>query len=123
MQADEQTAARAAHASRPNRWRTAFLVLLAAAVGVAGFLVYGIVDQGVTLTYQADEHQRVREDLAVALRALPALAPAADRSTVLATLRRQHLGALITATDSTVGIGQLTFRFGRDGRIREVVRE
>jgi hypothetical protein len=33
---------------------------------------------------------------------------------------REHPGSLITASDSTVGIGQLELRFGAYGRLRAI---
>ena len=83
-----------------------------------GGLLYAMVDQGVTLTHQADEYERTREDLVVALALLPTLDGSPTRREVLEELRRQHPAALITATDSTVGIGGLRLRFGANGRLR-----
>ena len=103
-----------------KRWRLAFLVLLPLSLLSTGFLVYAGVDQGVTAAYRETDSRDTHEDLAVLRELLPELSPHASRGAVLATLRRQHPKALITATDSTVGIGGLVFRFAGDGHLRAV---
>jgi hypothetical protein len=103
-----------------RRWRAAFLALLAVWILTLGTAAYMVVDQAVTLTYHDVSHRDMREDLQVLATAAPALGTQVTRGSLLATLRRQHPQAFIVATDSTVGIGQLEFRFGRDGRLRAV---
>jgi hypothetical protein len=103
-----------------NPWRSAFVVLLVLSLSAVGFLAYAIVDQGVTLTYQAEAAADANDDLAVALRLLPELRRSDRRLDVLTMLRRAYPDALISATDSTIGIGQLTFSFGPDDRLIQV---
>jgi hypothetical protein len=108
------------HPRRRTAWRTAFFALLALFLVTSAFFVYSILDQGVTLTHRAESAADATEDLAIALQLLPELRLGDRRADVLAILRRHHPGALITATDSTIEIGQLTFRFGSDDRLIEV---
>lgn len=103
-----------------RRWRLAFLLLLPLSLLSTGFLVYAGVDQGITASYMKADSRDTHEDLAVLRELLPELSPNASRSAVLTTLRHQHPKALITATDSTVGVGGLVFRFGRDGHLRAI---
>jgi hypothetical protein len=102
------------------RWRQAFFVLLAAALVTIGGLLIALLGHGATLTYAEQSHLDADQDLGVALRLLTAEQPSPTRATVLRALRRQNPGAPITATDSTVTIGQLTFRFARSGRLQDV---
>lgn len=103
-----------------RRWRLAFLLLLPLSLLSTGFLVYAGVDQSVTASYMEADSRDTHEDLAVLRALVPELSPTVSRSAVLTTLRRQHPKALITATDSTVGLGGLVFRFGRDGHLRVI---
>ncbi len=98
----------------------AFLVLLPLSLVSTGFLVYTGVDQGVTAAYTEADSRETHADLAALRELVPELTSHASRSAVLAALRRQHPKALITATDSTVGIGGLVFRFAPDGHLRAI---
>ncbi len=102
------------------RWRRAFLAVLAAWLITAGWAAYALIDQGVTLAYQGDSYEHLRADLATLTALEPEVECDVTRPALLATLRRQHPGSLITAGDSTVGIGQLEFRFAADGRLRAI---
>lgn len=102
------------------RWRRAFFALLALWALTVAWAAYALLDQGVTLTYQGESYRSLREDLAVLTRLAPVAAPGVRRGELLEALRGQHPRAVITASDSTVGIGQLEFRFGPDGRLRAV---
>lgn len=104
-----------------RRWRGAFFALLALWLLTLGTAAYLLVDQAVTNTYREVSYRDMREDFGVLATIAPALGAPVRRGALLATLRRQHPTALIVATDSTVGIGQLEFRFDRDGRLRAVV--
>ena len=102
------------------RWRRVCLALAALWLLTVLWAIYGLIDQGVTLTHQGESRRHLTEDLGVLADLAPAVAGGVRRGEVLAALRRRHPTALITATDSTVGIGQLEFRFGPDGRLRAV---
>ena len=103
-----------------QRWRLLSFALLALCLLTLGGAAYAVLDQGVTLTYQAEGRRALAEDLAVLVTAAPAMGSDVTRPSLLATLRRQHPTALITATDSTVGIGRLEFYFAPDGRLRRI---
>src|SRR5688572_3661849 len=105
-----------------RRWRAGFIGLCA--ILLAGVLAgtYAVLDQGVSLTYLRDEFEHVEEDFAILRRVVPTLRDGTTHADVLTLLRRQNPEALISATDSTVSIGALVFRFGADGRLRAVDR-
>src|SRR5437868_10645226 len=94
-----------------NRWKAAFFGLLIVAGLGGAAAAYGLVDQGVTLTYMQQGYTETVDDLEVLRRLLPAAAPRLQRAEVLALLRQQHPHAFIVATDTSVHVGQLTFLF------------
>lgn len=101
-----------------RQWRRAFYIVLGAFVVALAGLVYATTDRNVT--YADQRGPRVtQEDLDVAVRMLSSQTEL-TRSDVLGLLRRQNPKAKILATDSTVSIGQLTFRFARTGRLEQV---
>src|SRR5215208_2301977 len=89
------------------RWRRTAVALLALWLLTGGWAVYALVDQGVTLTYQGAGRRHLREDFAVLAALAPEVAGGVRRGDLLRALRRQYPEALITATDSTVGMGEL----------------
>ena len=103
-----------------RQWRRAFIALFVVWLCTLGAAAYGLIDQAVTLTYQGVSHKELVEDAGILARLAPAAAPTATRETVLSALRRQNPKAFITSDDSTVGIGQLRFVFGADGRLRAI---
>jgi hypothetical protein len=100
-----------------RQWRRAFYIVLGAFVLALAGLVYATTDRNVT--YADQRPRETQEDLDVAVRILSAQTEL-TRSDVLGLLRRQNPKAKILATDSTVSIGQLTFRFARNGRLEQV---
>jgi hypothetical protein len=103
-----------------RQWRRAFIALLIVRLCTLEAAAYGLIDQAVTLDYQGVGYRDLARDAGILARLAPAAAPTATRETVLSALRRQNPKAFITADDSTVGIGQLRFVFGADGRLRAV---
>jgi hypothetical protein len=103
-----------------RRWRVAFIVAVILCFATGAAAVYGILDQAVTMDGLEVGYKDTRDAAEVLARLGPTVAPRATRSDVLALLRQQHPSALIVATDSTVAIGQLTFRFDRAGTLRKI---
>src|SRR5262245_50050494 len=93
-----------------RQWRRAFYIALGAFLLTLAGLVYATTDRNVT--YADQRPRETQEDLDVAVRLLSSQT-GLTRSDVLGLLRRQNPKAKILATDSTVSIGQLTFRFAR----------
>jgi len=110
-------------ATPPNpsrRWRTAFIVAVILCFATGAAAVYGILDQAVTMDGLEVGYKDTREAAEVLARLRPTVAPRATRADVLTLLRQQHPTALIVATESTVAIGQLTFRFDAAGSLRKI---
>ena len=103
-----------------RRWRTAFIVAATLCLLTAGGAVYGILDQAVTMDGLQVGYDDTREAAEVLARLGPEVAPRITRADLLTILRQQHPDALIAATDSTVAIGQLTFRFDARGALRKI---
>ena len=103
-----------------NRWRIAFAVLLAVWVVSIGLLGYQIVDQGITSTYTRVSYEETERALAVMKRLAPAIQGRTQRLALLELLREQNPMGFIVATDSTVEMDGLVFKFGPDGRLTAV---
>jgi hypothetical protein len=101
-----------------RQWIRAFWVLAGAFVVVLGALMYATTSRNVS--YAVERPQETQADLDIAIRMLSGQQPAWTRANVLRVLRRQNPSAKIFATDSTVTIGKLTFRFDRTGRLEDV---
>src|SRR5690349_9072282 len=101
-----------------RQWIRAFWVLAGAFVIVLGALFYATTSRNVS--YAVERPQESQADLDVDVRMLAGQQPTWTRANVLRVLRRQNPTAKIFATDSTVTIGKLTFRFDRAGRLEEV---
>jgi hypothetical protein len=46
-----------------NKWRLAFWICLIILLLISGFSIYGIIDQGVTITYMKDGYESTENDL------------------------------------------------------------
>lgn len=106
-----------------NRWKIAFFALLALSLLLLAGLGYTLLDQSATLTYREDEFARMRGDLAIVGRLLPAMQGRNDHRALLELLRKQNPTALIVATDSTITMDDLVFTFGADRKLRGVARK
>jgi len=103
-----------------RRWRTAFIVAATVCLLTAGAAVYGILDQAVTMDGLQVGYDDTRQAAEVLAGLGPRVAPRITRADLLTILRQQHPDALIVATDSTVALGQLTFRFDAHGALRKI---
>ena len=101
-------------------WRRAFFILLGAFAIVCVALVIASTHR--TVSYAEQSPSGREDDMDVLLRFVAGEQPTATRSAVLRTLRRQNPKARILATDSTLSIGRLVFRFGAGDRLEEVMR-
>ena len=101
-----------------RQWIRAFWVLAGAFVIVLGALFYATTSRNVS--YAVESPQDTQGDLDIAIRMLAGQQPQWTRANVLRVLRRQNPTAKIFATDSTVSIGKLTFRFDRAGRLEDI---
>ena len=104
-----------------NRWKVAFFALLTATLVGAAAAVYGLVDTGVTQTYMDVGYSDAINDLEVLRELVPAVQRPLTRAEALTLLRRQHPAAFITATDSSIQIGQLTFLFAPTGTLGSIM--
>jgi hypothetical protein len=99
-------------------WRRSFFILLGVSVAVIAILLLTRTDRKVS--YASESQDALREDFTLLARLLEEQQPPATRSTVLRVLRRENPKGRILATDSTVTMGDLTFLFGKNGRLERV---
>jgi hypothetical protein len=102
------------------RWRKAFYGLLALFIALVLLAVYGIVDQAVTITYMQEGMKTVKADLSVLARLAPSLTKGISRKEIVPLLRQQNPEELIAEESGTIVIGQLIFKFDKDGRLDSV---
>ena len=103
-----------------NRWRSAFVVLLAIWVITVGVLGYEIVDQAVTITYGRVSYDEMEHSIAVMKRLTPAIQGRNQRLAFLELLRDQNPKGFIVTTDSTVEMDGLVFEFAGNGQLTKV---
>jgi hypothetical protein len=101
-------------------WRTAFIIAIALWLLTAAGAAYSILDQAVTMDGLQVGYADTREAAEVLARLGPAVAPRITKADLLTILRQQHPDAFIVATDSTLAIEQLTFRFDVRGALRKI---
>jgi hypothetical protein len=98
-------------------WRVVSLTLLAFLVTSNGFQLYQLIEQSVTISHMREGLRLVTNDLGTLQGLTPLLSSRWTRSDILVFLRGSSPGALITETDSTIGIGQMRFVFDRGGTL------
>ena len=103
-----------------RRWRTAFFISVTLCVVITVTAAYAMLDQAVTIDGLRIGYNDTRTAAATLAGLGPQFAPKITRAELLSTLRQQHPAALIAATDSTVALGQLTFRFDASGALRKI---
>jgi hypothetical protein len=106
-----------------NRWRAAFVAMLAVWVVSVTVLGYLIVDQAITLSYAKVTARESERALAVLTRLLPAMQGRSRRQSLLALMGEQNRTEFIVATDSTVEMNGLLFRFDKAGELRRVTMD
>jgi hypothetical protein len=97
------------------------IVLAVALIASNLWWAYAAVDSGVTATYREQAFQEHRKALAELIAVVPAISdPAATRESVLAAARSSVTESEELEKDGFVWVGHLGYRFGEDGRLREV---
>jgi len=97
-----------------NRWKTAFWILFTISIVTIGFLIYGILDQGVSLTYMKEGYSDTEIDLQSLVNILNKTNFSKD--SILHTLNLEK------STGDTVSLNryQLFFKSGQLDSIKQV---
>lgn len=98
-----------------RQWRIAFFSLLAGALLGIGVLLYGIVDQGITITYMSEGYAQTKQDLSVLAAAFPR--DGYNKKDIVTILREQNPDAFIVETECTVELNGLRFEFDDQGSL------
>lgn len=99
-------------------WRAACVVVTLVALPIVLFLTYAVIDQGVSLTYRAQNHADLDRSLSRLARLFPRTAY--DRKDILFLLRKQNPDGFIVESDCAVQIESLRFEFDRRGKLRRI---
>src|SRR5688500_8731907 len=104
------------------RRSTVAIILLAVALVASNmWWAYAAVDSAVTSTYSEQALQEHREALAELIAVVPAVCdPSATRESILAAARSSAKDSQEFEKEGFVWVGRLGYRFGEDGRLREV---
>ena len=96
-----------------NKWRTAFWILLTFFISTTLFLLYSILDQGVTITYMREGYEDTEHDLEQVSQILKGKLTFEDFKEI--TDRYPDLG------DSTsIELNRIKINFGTDRKVRSV---
>lgn len=95
-----------------NRWwKRGFFILLLISIIIIGLLVYGIIDQSVTLSYTEVGMQDLENDLLVLKSLTPELSKTLDKKDILFILRKNNPKIIIIENNNEIDVGQLRFIF------------
>src|SRR5262245_34702242 len=103
-----------------NPYKVAFFIQLVVLLGVSAFLLYSVIDQGVSLTYMSQGYEETQKDLKVLMSLLPPAAKELDRKDLVFLLRKNQPDALIVEEPTRVSIGFLEFEFSAQGTLQRV---
>jgi hypothetical protein len=108
--------------TQPNRWKSAFIVLVVGAVCVIGYLALRLFDQSATLGMLRDGFERREAAISVLRKSLPDLLRAGrpSQQDTLAILQKHSQGVPITSTASTIEMDLMRFRFAADGSLDRI---
>jgi hypothetical protein len=104
-----------------RRWRIATLCLIVLWLATVGALGYQLADLGDQVDDLTVSSQSGSASFDILARLVPVVARSARREEFLTMLRQQNPTAFVVATDSSVAIDQLTFRFDGSGALQRVL--
>ncbi|MET0123393.1 MAG: hypothetical protein ABW124_20335 [Candidatus Thiodiazotropha sp. 6PLUC9] len=98
-----------------NKWKWAFLTSVALSFVAIVFLLYAVIDQGVTITYMSQGYSDSEKDL----QRLAAVFPkeAYSKKDLVYLLRRENPDAIIVDSKCAVQLRGLRFEFSENGKL------
>ena len=103
---------------KPSRWKIAFFVLTGVFLLVTAFLLYGIIDQAVTISYMSQGYNQTKKDLEILAGVYPH-----DRYTkkdIVVVLRRSNPDGFIVESECAVQLDGIRFEFDKNGALSEI---
>ena len=101
-----------------SKWRLAFFISTGISLPVIAFLLYGIIDQGVTITYMSEGYEQTKKDLEVLASAFPL--DRYNKKDIVTVLRRKNPDAFIVETVCTVQLAGIRFDFDKSGALSAI---
>jgi hypothetical protein len=96
-----------------SKWRLAFFISTGISLPVIAFLLYGIIDQGVTITYMSEGYDQTKKDLEVLSSVFPL--DRYNKKDIVTILRRKNPDAFIVETACAVKLAGISFEFNKNG--------
>ena len=103
-----------------NGWKVAFWICFSLLIGVCGFSMYTVLDQGVTITYMREGYEDTEADLNV----LMELVNTTDLSKeqVKAALQKHHLVEYMEFSSDSVAMDRIILTF-HNGKLKNVASQ
>lgn len=102
---------------KSTKWKWAFFFSTTVLFIVIAFLVYGIFDQGVTISYMSLDHASTKKDL----KRLSDIFPKNyNKKDILFLLRKKNPDAFIVENKCTVQLDGLKFEFDGKGNLTDI---
>jgi uncharacterized protein YpmS len=100
-----------------TKWKWAFFISIAVFVTVIVFMGYGLLDQGITITYMSDGYERTENDLNRLAEIFP---KNYNKKDILYLLRKNNPDAFIVEDECAVQINGLRFEFDQNGKLKNI---
>jgi hypothetical protein len=101
-----------------SRWRIAFFVATASLLIVTAFLLYGFIDQAVTISYMSQGYDQTKKDLEILAGAFPR--DRYNKKDIVAVLRANNPGGFIVETQCAVQLDGIRFEFDQVGKLASI---
>ncbi|MGE0773391.1 MAG: hypothetical protein AB7K37_16885 [Cyclobacteriaceae bacterium] len=99
---------------KKNNWRTAFFALLVVFIATTLFLIYSILDQGVTITYMKEGYRDTESDL-------EQLSKVIEGRLTLDDFKGNVDPELQMVDSTTIELNRVTITFGTDKKVKGVM--
>ncbi len=103
--------------NKTTKWKLAFFTSIGVSLIVAVVMAYGIVDQGITITYMSDGYERTERDLKRLAEIFPQNYAKKD---IIFMLRKKNSNAFIVENECTVQLDGLRFEFDQNGKLKNI---
>jgi len=100
-----------------TKWKWAFFISIAVFVIVTAFMAYGLLDQGITITYMSNGYERTEKDLNRLAEIFP---KNYNKKDILYLLRKNNPDAFIVEDECTVQLAGLRFEFDQNGKLKNI---